>query len=339
MCFSQKKFVFNLEQRGIFMDLKSIYYFKEVTVDMNITKTANRLYLSQQTLSNHILRLEKHFGVELLHRKPSLSLTYAGELVLNFANYVLPKEKNLEDILADVRKEERGLIRFGASTMRTSVSLPTILEDFSSRYPDVELRITNANSLPLEKMIIEGTLDLAVIIETDQHKELNYIPLMNDPVYLCVTDEILETYYGKEMHHLKEISRNGADISNFAKVPFCILNNRLGKNVNLCFDEAGISPVVYTTSNYIQITTALGVRGLAATFATKASLREQYNLFSSDLNIFPLLYHNKPLIQKTFLIRRKNRYISNYSKYFIERLIDFFEKLEKTPVDKISEPL
>ena len=74
------------------MDLKSFYYFKEVTVDMNITKTANRLYMSQQTLSNHILRLEKHFGVPLLYRKPSLSLTYAGELVLNFANMVIQRE-------------------------------------------------------------------------------------------------------------------------------------------------------------------------------------------------------------------------------------------------------
>ena len=339
MYFPQRKFVLNFKQRGIFMDLKSIYYFKEVTVDMNITKTANRLYLSQQTLSNHILRLEKHFGVPLLHRKPVLSLTYAGELVLDFANTVLPKEKNLEDIFADIRNEERGLIRFGASTMRASVSLPTVLEEFSSRYPDVELRITNANSLPLEKMIIEGNLDLAVIIETDQHKELNYMPLMDDPVYLCVTDEILETYYGKEMEHLKKISQNGARISDFSKVPFCILNNRLGKNVNLCFDEAGISPVIYTTSNYIQVTTALGVRGLAATFATKASLREQSNLFSSDLNLFPLLYHDRPLIQKIFLIRRKNRYVSSYTKYFIERFSDFFERLENTPIEKIADPL
>lgn len=250
---------------------------------------------------------------------------------------VVQREKNLEDIIADIRKEERGLIRFGASTLRASISLPTVLEDFSSRYPDVELRITNMNSLQLEKLIIEGNLDLAIIIETEQQKELNYIPLMDDPVYLCVTDEILETYYGKEeMNHLKEISKDGANISNFSKIPYCILNNRMGNNINLCFTEAGFSPNIYTTSNYIQVTTQLGVRGLAATFATKACLQEQRYLFSSDLNIFPLLYKNKPLIQKTFIIRRKNRYISNSTKYFIECLIKFFETLEKTPVEELK---
>lgn len=160
---------------------------------------------------------------------------------------------------------------------------------------------------------------------------------MDDPVYLCVTDEILETYYGKdEMNYLKEISKDGAKIINFSKIPYCILNNRMGKNINLCFDEAGFSPNIYTTSNYIQVTTSLGVRGLAATFATKASLQDQRYMFSSDLNIFPLLYKNTPLVQRTFIIRRKNRYISNSTKYFIERLSNFFEVLEKTPVEELK---
>ncbi len=50
------------------MDLTSLYYFTELAKDLHITRTANRLYISQQTLSNHILRLEelRHgaFGAE-----------------------------------------------------------------------------------------------------------------------------------------------------------------------------------------------------------------------------------------------------------------------------------
>ena len=56
------------------MDIISLYYFKEVAKDLHITKTANRLYISQQTLSNHIQRLEEYFGAQLLNRKPKLSL-------------------------------------------------------------------------------------------------------------------------------------------------------------------------------------------------------------------------------------------------------------------------
>ena len=63
------------------MDTLSLYYFSELAKDLHITRTANRLFISQQTLSNHIMRLEEYYGVKLLNRKPSLSLTYAGEYV------------------------------------------------------------------------------------------------------------------------------------------------------------------------------------------------------------------------------------------------------------------
>ena len=54
------------------MDTLSLYYFSELAKDLHITRTANRLFISQQTLSNHIMRLEEYYGVKLLNRKPSL---------------------------------------------------------------------------------------------------------------------------------------------------------------------------------------------------------------------------------------------------------------------------
>ena len=57
------------------MDLISLHYFQELSKDLNMTKTAERLYISQQTLSNHIQRLEQYYNAPLFYRKPSLSLT------------------------------------------------------------------------------------------------------------------------------------------------------------------------------------------------------------------------------------------------------------------------
>ena len=146
------------------MDTLSLYYFSELAKDLHITRTANRLFISQQTLSNHIMRLEEYYGVKLLNRKPSLSLTYAGEYVLSFAETMNRENANLMDILADIQKQKRGLILFGASTLRMSASLPDILPEFSSRYPNVEIRITDMNSKRLEQLILSGDLDLAIVI-------------------------------------------------------------------------------------------------------------------------------------------------------------------------------
>ena len=64
------------------MNFETLDAFKELTKDLNMTKTASRLFISQQTLSNQIIRLEKELGVQLFERKPKLKLTIAGQHVL-----------------------------------------------------------------------------------------------------------------------------------------------------------------------------------------------------------------------------------------------------------------
>ena len=71
------------------MELVSLYYFTELAKDLHMTRTAERLYVSQQTLSNHIARLESYYGTPLLYRKPALALTPAGEYVLSSAKTIL----------------------------------------------------------------------------------------------------------------------------------------------------------------------------------------------------------------------------------------------------------
>ena len=61
------------------MNLKSIEYFLITVEEMNFTRAAGRLYISQQALSSHISRLEEEYGIRLFERRPALSLTPEGE--------------------------------------------------------------------------------------------------------------------------------------------------------------------------------------------------------------------------------------------------------------------
>ena len=95
------------------MDIQSLYYFAELSKDLHITHTAERLHISQQTLSNHLLRLERHFGARLIERGQPPRLTSAGEYVLRFAERLERDETNLRDMLSDAERQERGTLRVG----------------------------------------------------------------------------------------------------------------------------------------------------------------------------------------------------------------------------------
>lgn len=311
------------------MDLISLYYFSELAKDLHMTRTANRLFISQQTLSNHIQRLEDYYGTRLLHRKPSLSLTTAGEFVLGFADVVNKEQVNLKDILSDIAQQERGILRFGASALRLNMCLPAVLPEFSARYPNVELRITDTVTTRLEPLVLDGSLDFAITLNAEEHPKLVTQQLMDDQVYLCVADSLLQRCYGESAQALKEKSLQGANVKDFSRLPFCIFENRMGRQINQCFDAANIVPRTYMTSTYTQVGTTVCFQRLAACFISQMSLVSQKNDIPPDINIFPLYHKGQPLTQRLSLIRMKDRYLSHYSKFFLAQLFQYFSNVER----------
>ena len=60
------------------MNLLNLEYFLIAAEELNFTRAAKRLHIAQQSLSNHIAKLEDHFGTPLFDRNPPMSLTPAG---------------------------------------------------------------------------------------------------------------------------------------------------------------------------------------------------------------------------------------------------------------------
>lgn len=319
------------------MELISLYYFTELAKDMHITQTAERLYVTQQTLSNHIARLENYFGVPLLYRKPKLALTTAGEFVLGFANVIAQEQTNLTDILSDIEQQERGVVRFGASTLRMNICMPHILPQFIARYPKVEIRLTNAITTELVPMVLDGQLDFAVVLSGRPDVNLVEQHLMEDHVYLCVADSLMQQYYGEDAEPIKQAAQHGANVKDFAKLPFCMLNNRLGDMVHECFQEAHVTPWACINNTFSQLSTDICFQRLAASFIPQALLVDQRDAIPEDINIFPLLFHGEPMVQQLSLIRRKDRYLSHFFKFFLDLLFQHYSEVEHTRLGHIAQ--
>ena len=316
------------------MDLISLYYFSELAKDLHMTRTASRLFISQQTLSNHIQRLEQYYGVQLFHRKPALALTTAGEVVLGFADAILKEHTNLRDILSDLEQQERGVLRFGASTLRLNMCLPAVLPAFTARYPNVSLRITDTVTAQLEPLVLNGSLDFAVTLNGEDSPRLVSHQMIDEQVYLCVADSLLRSCYGEQAGPLKKKALVGARVEDFARLPFCVFDNQMGRHVNRCFEEARVVPRAYITTTYTQIATTVCFERLAACFCPQMSLATLRREIPPDINIFPLRYKNQPLTQRLCLIRLKDRYLTHYSKFFLDLLFQYFSEIERIDMSR-----
>ena len=320
-------------------DLTSLYYFIEAAKDLHITLTARRLYITQQTLSNHIMRIEEYYGVKLFHRHPKLQLTSAGREVLKFAEEVYREELNLKGILSDSIQSETGEITIGASSPRSNYYLPDVLKKFSARYPNVMINLVDKTSGELEKLTQSNGLDFAVTVDSDITSPIISRSEHSDPIYFCVSDRLLRRHYGEDITALKETAiTHGADMKDFANIPFMIIspNNRMGRRINECFRIAGYAPKVYLNATYTTIMAPLCNAALAGCFTSHMNLSRWMGNIDDDVNIFPLVQGNEAVMLTLRVIYNRNRYLNHHCRYFLDLLDEQFAVMETSKLAKIS---
>lgn len=308
------------------MNLVSLQYFVEVAKELNITNTAKRLFVSQQCLSLHIQRLEQHYGVELFHRKPKLSLTHAGEQLVHTATRILEEEGELTKRFAEISGSGVGCLKLGIPTYRAQICLPLVLPTFHAKWPKVTLHLAELSSLEMEQMILDGQLDLYLGIYNYNHPLLVYYPVMTDDVYLVVSDAVLEKYYGEKAAELKQKARMGADLNDFRQLPFLLVShpNRLRKVADECFREVGYQPKIYIESANTDMLISLFPNNFGAFFLSRMGLPLLQNVVS-DANVFPLLYKNALIKHKVIIAHHKDRYLPPYAKDFIQMIQPVYE--------------
>ena len=300
------------------MDIISLYYFREAAKDLHFTNTARRLFISQQTLSAHIQRLENYYGVHLFNRRPSLTLTYAGEQLLKSAEKIVTESDNIKKKLTELNNHNVGQIRIGLSFFALRTCMPQILPKFYVRWPNVSVSLQTGDRHVLLQLLEEGAVDLA-IASPGQNVGKNtctyQISLFHDDLYLIVPNELLNKYYGEEAAVIQEREKAGTDLKCFSKLPFMLHKpgTRKREIADLLFEVAGYDPNVVreaTTTDQISIRlpTHIGAMCCAESWIDILKMKEP------DVSVFPIKLENWKFDRKLTVFTNKERYLSTYTR-------------------------
>lgn len=178
------------------MRLKSLQYFLVVAEELSITRAAERLYITQQALSEQINKLEQDYRVELFTRGRSLALTYAGKCLLGAAMQMLDLDKQLRARFDDLREETCGELSFGISYSRARCFLPRVLARFNKAYPNVDFHVKTGSSEALQKMLLNGSADIILGFDNFSTVEIKKIKLKSERLYVTVAHELLRRTLG-----------------------------------------------------------------------------------------------------------------------------------------------
>jgi DNA-binding transcriptional LysR family regulator len=146
------------------------------------------LFMTQSGVSHQIARLEKTIGVELFTRQArTVSLTRAGEMLLDHARRLVVAMENAVAAARQACDPDTGTLRIGASITACQYIVPEALREFRESFPAYSLRITPGDGPLVTQGLMDGLLDLGIIVRLQKQSKLTYHDLFTDTLGFIVS--------------------------------------------------------------------------------------------------------------------------------------------------------
>ncbi len=143
---------------------RRLQVFHTVARLLSFTKAAESLHMTQPAVTFQVRQLEEYFDTRLFDRTHNrISLTDAGSLVYRFADRIFELYNEMEHAVQDMTGGVGGSLTIGASTTIADYMLPSLLGDFSEKYPEVNINLKVSNTEGIVSMVENNTIDLGVV--------------------------------------------------------------------------------------------------------------------------------------------------------------------------------
>ncbi len=300
------------------MNLKYAQYIMEVARQKSITTAAQKLYISQPSLSQIISKTEKDLKVLLFDRTSNgLHLTKAGEMYIEAMESAMLIDQNLRRKLSEDHKATDICLRIGISTQRVIDVLPEILPQVLQEYPDIRLSIQAHSSSILEDMINEGALDVALAMTSPHNDELTYVMLEKEDVIL---------YAGKNTALAKKYpNKSTIDISAARNERFvCLTPGHNSRSIqDRLFFAYDISPEIILEANDMQIAIKMVDSLDAVMICLFTYLRSP---FSASLNGNYYYVNHVARERDLYAIYKRGMFLNGYFQDLLKSIEAYFSK-------------
>jgi LysR family transcriptional regulator, low CO2-responsive transcriptional regulator len=169
-------------------DVQGLRVFSSVAQNLSFTRAAEELFLTQSAVSHQISRLEKELGVSLFNRLGrSIELTPAGRALQSHALRVFAALHEAAAATKQADQPDAGSLRIGASATACQLIIPEALREFRECHPKYALSILPGDSPQVTDRLLDGSIDLGILIRYDRVTKLDFHALFDDQLGLVVS--------------------------------------------------------------------------------------------------------------------------------------------------------
>lgn len=248
------------------MNFTSLRYFTVLAEELNFTRAAKKLYISQQALSTHINKLEKHFNARLFLRTTPLELTPAGQCLYSFAKETLLYEEQMTEQIHSLSKLNNQELTIGTTLSRGNLLMPVILPPFQSRFPDIKVNLIQSSSEFVEQLLMDKKVDVIIGFTPPPKPDVVSCFLCMDSLSLIFTEDCIRQSYPDDWERRIQGLSDRCDLGLIAQCKFIKMLDSLplGRTFNAICRSAKINPEIYLEVRAIETMVALCLENLGA---------------------------------------------------------------------------
>lgn len=169
------------------VDYRLLVYFLAVCEDLHFTKAAEKLGISQPTLSQQIRLLEDRVGSPLFQRiGKKIYVTEAGEILRTHSRNIFHELEQAQMAMNELQGMQRGRLRIGCSGNHL---LTATIIAFHANYPKIELSVMELATEETKVKLLNNQLDVGVVFLPEEDEQLKCIPLYEEKLQLVVSSQ------------------------------------------------------------------------------------------------------------------------------------------------------
>lgn len=262
---------------------RELLYVKTISEEQSISKAAAKLFIAQPSLSQSIQRLEAALGTKLFTRTSNrLVLTFAGERYCQMASRILRIYGDFQLEVSDINDLKKGRVTVGITVFLATYLLPDILTEFREKCPNVEVQIMEETSTKLEKALISGEVDFALMHASPPPGEapgsgVEFYLLHRDPFVLATKKD---HPLCREQRVVPGYEFPVVELARFVDEPFILVTRgqRIRQVSELILARSGVAPTVALSTKSFETARRLAFQGIGVTFVP----RQYIDIFHSD---------------------------------------------------------
>ena len=265
--------------------------FLQIAKRGTYSEAARDLFISQSTLSKHILALEKEFGVLLFDRTTrTVKLTQVGKRMIPIAEKIVENCETISDMILEEKGQSKSELVIFSIPVTAQYGITEILSDFSKLNPDITLKIREHEGDEIPGLLADRKCDLAFQRISDEDGAIEKIHFFTDRLVAVLPKD----------HRLSDCQE--INLAELANESFILLDERT-KLYPLCLDaceKSGFSPNIAYLGHHCENILKLVSSGMGVSLLMKKQVSYEERSDFAVLDVSP------PIFSTIYLTRRKS---------------------------------